>query len=78
MNTYPPSVAQDAANRAWRTFVQGLLLDLAGAAVAFLVVALTDVEWTLTYWQALGAALLKTLLTSAVSYAARKLAPPSV
>lgn len=72
-----PSVQADAENRAWRTFVQGLLLDVAAAVVAVLVVALTDVEWTLTYWQALGLVLLKTVLTAAVSYAARRITPPS-
>jgi hypothetical protein len=78
MGTYPPSVQADAANRAWRTFAQGLLFDVAVAVVAVLVTAFTSIEWTSTYWLALASSLGKTILVAVVSYAARKLTPPAV
>jgi hypothetical protein len=77
MTTYPPSVQADAKNRAWRTFAQGLLVDVAVAVVLVLVVAFgANIEWTPTYWLALASTLGKTVLLSAVSYASRKLVPP--
>jgi hypothetical protein len=77
MTTYPPSVQADAKNRAWRTFAQGLLVDVGVAVVLVLVVAFsTEIEWTPTYWLALASTLGKTVLLSAVSYASRKLVPP--
>jgi hypothetical protein len=79
MGTYPPSVQADAANRAWRTFAQGLLFDVAVAVVAVLVTAFSSsIEWTSTYWLALASSLGKTILVAVVSYAARKLTPPAV
>jgi hypothetical protein len=75
----PPSTAADASNRAWRTFFQGLLFDVAVAVVLALTVAFAaDIEWTPTYWLALASSLGKTVLVAAVSYASRKLVPPAV
>lgn len=70
-----PDVEADARNRALRTFVQGLALDL------LLAVALTvgeAVEATSVDWRLLGLAVVKTAVTTAASYVARKLAPPAV
>lgn len=75
---YPPSASQDASNRAFRTFVQGLLVDVAAAVVTVLAVAVTSVEWTEKYWLALGALVGKTVVVSVVSYLARTVVPPKV
>lgn len=74
----PPSATQDAGNRAWRTFAQGLLVDVVTASVAVVAVAVSDIEWTEKYWLALAALVGKTVVTSAVSYLARTLVPPNV
>lgn len=67
----------DAINRAWRTFVQGLFLDVVVAVVMVASVAVSDgVEWTSTYWLALAGLVAKTVVTSLVSYLARTLVPP--
>ena len=65
------TLAQDAKNRALRTFVQGLAIDLA-VAVAGLV--LTNID-QLTDQAALGlfaVALVKTVLTTIASYVMRR------
>jgi hypothetical protein len=67
----------DAKNRAWRTAVQGLLLDVSTAVVMVLATAVTDLRWTRDYWVTLGLLLAKTAIQSAVSYTARKLVPPA-
>jgi hypothetical protein len=79
MNTpYTPPVETDARNRALRTLVQGLVLDVAAAVVTALVAGIaTGIEWTGTYWIALGLAVAKSAVTAAVSYAARKVVPPA-
>jgi len=68
----------DARNRAWRTLAQGLAVDLVATLAAALVVALADIEWTSTYWLGVASLVGKTTITSAVSYVARILVPPSV
>jgi hypothetical protein len=68
--------SEDAWNRAVRTFVQGLLVDVGAVVVAVLVTALGSPEWTAEYWMGIGVLLLKTVVTAVASYAARKLAPP--
>lgn len=70
-----PSSA-DASNRAFRTFIQGLGLDVATAVVLVLATSVTDMRWTKEYWFTLLALLGKTAILSAVAYAARKLMPP--
>lgn len=68
----------DAKNRAWRTFVQGLALDVATTLVMLLATTLPGVQWTRTWWLALGGLLAKTAVQTAVAYLARKLVPPAV
>ncbi len=65
---------KDAFNRAARTFVQGLLVDLAITAVVFLFPVFTGAD-TLTaiQWAAVGLALAKTLIITVLSYLARRL-----
>lgn len=74
----PPSVAQDARNRAARTFVGGLLADVLLAASGALTLTLTDpaFDWTAAYWTGVGLTLAKTVLTTAISFIGRKVAPP--
>lgn len=77
--THPtPHVEADARNRALRTVVQGLGIDLiAAVAVALSVAVAGGIEWTRAYWIALGLAVAKSLITAAVSYLARRAVPPA-
>jgi len=70
----------DAKNRAWRTFVQGLLVDVAAAVVLAIgpAVAGADFAWSKAYWLTLAGLAAKTAVQSAVSYVARKAVPPAV
>lgn len=72
-----PSPEQDAADRAFRTLMQGLSLDVAIAAVTTLSVAIAPgIEWTKAYGLALAGTVAKSAVLSVVSYAYRKLVPP--
>lgn len=66
--------AADARQRATRTFIQGLLIDvlLAAALVVYDALQAADVDWRL-----LALSLLKTALTTVASYVMRKVAPPT-
>lgn len=76
----PPSTEADAKNRAFRTFVQGLLTDVIGAVVLAVgpAIAGTDFAWTKAYWTAVGLLTAKTVVLAIVSYVSRKVAPPAV
>ena len=74
VNTVP--VKTDAANRAWRTFVQAFLLDVVTTAVVALAAATTDIHWTKEYWIGIAALLGKSVVLAAISYAYRTLKPP--
>jgi hypothetical protein len=78
MATYPPSATVDARNRAWRTFVQGLGVDVALSGAGALTIAMTAPEfaWSKAYWVGVGLAVAKTVLTTATAYVSRKLKPP--
>jgi hypothetical protein len=75
--TYPPSTTADARNRAFRTFAQGLLVDVGAVLAAVLVVSLGEIEWTQTYWVGVASLVGKTVITSVVAYVARKTLPPA-
>jgi hypothetical protein len=66
-----------ARNRSWRTFLQGLGLDLVFALVA-VVGTLGDVNFfSKAGWVTLGILIIKTVIQTVVSYVARvKIAPP--
>lgn len=66
----------DAKDRAWRTFLQGLAIDVGVAVVLVLAVAFTKIEWTLLYWQGLGLSLSRTILQSGVAYLMRVFVKP--
>jgi hypothetical protein len=70
------AVAADARNRAWRTLVQGLALDVGAAVVGVLVAEVADVRWTRAYWALVGGLVAKSALQAAVAFAARRLVPP--
>lgn len=76
--TPTPALKQDASNRALRTFVVGLLIDVAVAVALVLVAATGAAE---PNWQVLPALLLKTVVHSAASYVLRLkttvMAPPA-
>lgn len=72
----PLPTDQDAWNRAIRTFIQGLWLDVSTALVLAIVAGLTDVQWTSEYWTGFGLMLLKTVVLAAASYVHRRLRPP--
>ncbi len=75
--TRPLSTEADAKSRAWRTFAQGLFLDVAAVLAVVLATASTNVEWTVEYWYGIGALAAKTIVQTAVAYVARKVLPPS-
>lgn len=66
----------DASDRAWRTFLQGLGIDVAIAVTLVLAVAFTKIEWTPVYWAGLGSSLGRTVLQSAVAYVMRVFVKP--
>ena len=66
----------DARNRAWRTFIQALGIDVATAVAAVLVVALTDIQWTQDFWIGIGLLAAKTAVQTVVAYVGRKAVPP--
>jgi hypothetical protein len=68
----------DARNRAWRTFVQGLAVDVLAALVLAVGPALMSADGMTSkaYWITMGGLVLKTVVTAVVSYVARKVIPP--
>lgn len=73
-----PSVATDASERAFRTLLQGLAVDvLAGIGVALTAAIAGGIEWTQAYWLALALAVGKSAVTAIVSYFARRFVPPA-
>lgn len=76
-NSTPP-VVRDASTRAYRTLVQGLIVDVLAAVVVALSAGIaTGIEWTQTYWIALALAVAKSSITAIVSYFARTMVPPA-
>lgn len=62
----------DARNRAWRTFLQGLAIDLA-VAVAVLLYSVTQDDGPIV-WAVVGASLLRTVVQTAAAYVMRAFA----
>lgn len=67
----------DARSRSWRTFVQGLAIDVGFALLSVLALALGDFDFLDgAAWATLGVLVLKTIIQTAISYLARlKIAP---
>lgn len=80
MNTIvlPATAAVDARNRAFRTFVQGLGIDVLIAVLLVLVPAVAGLEWSVAWWAALGLAAARSALGAGVAYLARMFVPPAV
>ena len=71
-------VERDAQTRAYRTLIQGLMVDvLAAIAVALTAAIAGGIEWTQAYWVALGLAVAKSAIVAVVSYIARRAVPPA-
>jgi len=73
----PADAATDARNRAFRTFVQSLGVDVAAAVLLAVTPLLADVHWEKGYWLAVGALAARSAVTAAVSWVARKVLPPA-
>jgi hypothetical protein len=73
-----PSLATDASNRALRTFLQALAVDvlLALALVLYNVFQQAN-SWGSFDWNVLGFLLVKTFVVSAASYFMRRVLDPS-
>ena len=74
--TQPAEIQADARNRTWRTFVQGLAIDVSVAVVVVLAAAFSTIDWTPRYWALLGASLARTVLQSGVAYLMRMWVAP--
>ncbi|MGX4711635.1 hypothetical protein [Rhodococcus ruber] len=62
----------DARSRSWRTFVQGLAIDVGFALLSVLALALGDFDFLDgAAWATLGVLVLKTIIQTAISYLAR-------
>lgn len=70
------TVQRDARNRAWRTFLQGLGIDIGTGLLVTLASAFNMIEWSWAFWAALGLLLAKTLLQSLVASIMRRVIPP--
>lgn len=67
-----PAVQADAKQRAKRTFIQGIALDVAVAIAVALLAWLPDADLTSKQaWIILGTSLAKTVLTAVASYVMR-------
>lgn len=73
----PSDTSTDARNRAFRTLVQGVALDVFVAVVAVLYTTVGDAAWTREYWLGLAGLLAKSAVTAVVSYFARRYLPPA-
>ncbi len=73
-----PPIVKDASDRAFRTLLQGLAVDvLAAVGVAATAAVVGGIEWTRAYWIALALAVAKSAVTAVVSYFARLVVPPA-
>lgn len=73
----PGELERDARQRAWRTFWQGLLVDVGGAVLVVVVGMVSGLVWTRDWWLAAAAVVGKTVVMSAVAYLARVFIPPA-
>lgn len=75
-----PATRTDAANRGWRTFAQGVAIDVAVAVAVALLAWLPDADLSSrAAWIILGTAVGKTVLTAVASYVMRlKVQPPAI
>lgn len=63
---------EDARNRAWRTLVQGLVFDVAAAAVLVMFTAFSKANaWGDLEWSLIGFAVSKSAVVAGLSYLMR-------
>jgi hypothetical protein len=74
----PAPRSVDASRRAWRTFIQGLLTNIAIWLAPVLLTAVGTLQWTRQYWITLGVTALTAVVTAIFSYLGRFLVPPQV
>lgn len=72
----PLDAHSDGLNRAWRTFLQGFLLDLAAALSVALPAMLGGIQFTWEYAVTLGLFVGRTFLQTLVAYIHRRVFPP--
>jgi hypothetical protein len=73
-----PLVIADAKNRSWRTFWQGLAIDVTAALIAVLS-TLTGLDpFTKDTWIVIAALAIKTLIQTVISYLARLRITPTI
>lgn len=76
--TVSPRTRTDATDRAWRTLVQGLAIDIGVATAAALLVWLPDADISSAEaWIVLGTTLAKTVLTAVASFVMRLKVDPA-
>lgn len=73
----PADAGTDARNRAWRTLVQSLAVDVGAAVVLAVTPLLAGIEWKQSYWIAVGLLAARSAVTALVSWVARKVVPPA-
>lgn len=71
-------VQKDAKNRAWRSVLVGLGIDVATALVIVLLPLVSSIEWTETYWITLASLGGKSIVQAVVSYFFRMFVKPKV
>jgi hypothetical protein len=76
VSAYAAQESVDARSRAARSLLWGLAVDVSVAVVLALITNVGGLEWTATYWRALGLMVAKTAVQAAVAYAGRRLIPP--
>lgn len=69
-------VRRDSRERAVRSFLWGLLIDVSAGVIVVLMTMFNAIEWTREYWIVLGLAVAKSTLQGIVAYFARRLLPP--
>lgn len=73
--TRKPTLKQDASNRALRTFIQGIAIDM-GVALAVAVYAIVS-DPNPIVWAAVGASVARSVLQAGAAYVMRRFMDPS-
>ena len=71
-------VVADAKSRSWRTFLQGLIIDLGFALTAILTTLAGVDPFAKETWLVFGALVVKTVVQTAVSYLSRLQVTPTI
>lgn len=75
--TSGPHARRDAANRAIRTFIQGMWVTVVGAAATALTAAMSGgIRWTKEYWYGVSLAVAGSVAMAITAYIYRLAVPP--